>query len=122
MARKKKQTKEERLEKKRIAEKIRYEKIKNDPQRLAAEKEKRKQKYKKLREKRQARKKNTPSNLNDELVGPEFRDHEQPQQVNFEINVPETLAPKPNPRLKSTREQSQKQRYKRNQEIKQKMS
>lgn len=50
MAPKKKQTKEEILEKKRIAEKIRYEKIKNDPQRLAAKKEKRKQKYKKLRE------------------------------------------------------------------------
>lgn len=38
----KKQTKEEILEKKRIAEKLRYENIKNDPQRLAAEKEKRK--------------------------------------------------------------------------------
>lgn len=50
MAPKKKQTKKEILEKRRIAEKIRYEKIKNDPQRLATEKVKRKQKYKKLRE------------------------------------------------------------------------
>lgn len=63
---------------------------------------------------------NTPSSLDDEPVGPEFRDHEQPQQVNFEIYVPQTLLPRPNPRLKSARERSQKQRHKRNQEIKQK--
>ncbi|CAH0549496.1 unnamed protein product [Brassicogethes aeneus] len=46
----KKLTKEEMLEKKRTAERLRYEKIKNDPRKLAAAKEKRKEKYAKLRE------------------------------------------------------------------------
>ncbi|XP_063827596.1 sex determination protein fruitless-like isoform X6 [Ostrinia nubilalis] len=50
MKRKRKQTKEERLEKKRIAAKLRYEKMKSDPQRLAAEKERNKLHYQKKRE------------------------------------------------------------------------
>lgn len=155
----KKMSKEEILEKKRIAEKLRYSKIKNDPQKLAAEKEKRKEKYKKMREsgkkklvsemsareKRQARKnwreysdksykkkklqedainkfvrENTPSSLNDEPMNLEFCNNIQLQQENFEINDPQPLPPTSNSRLNTARERSQKQRYKRNQDLKRK--
>ncbi|KAL3274298.1 hypothetical protein HHI36_015703 [Cryptolaemus montrouzieri] len=50
---KKKQTREERLEKKRQAEKLRYQRIKNDPVKNAQLKEKEKQQYKKKKEKGQ---------------------------------------------------------------------
>lgn len=50
---KKKQTREERLEKKRQAEKLRYQKIKNDPVKNAQLKEKEKQNYQKKKEKGQ---------------------------------------------------------------------
>lgn len=50
---KKKQTREERLEKKRQAEKLRYQRIKNDPVKNAELKEKEKQQYKKKKEKGQ---------------------------------------------------------------------
>lgn len=50
---KKKQTREERLEKKRQAEKLRYQRLKNDPVKNAELKEKEKQQYKKKKEKGQ---------------------------------------------------------------------
>ncbi|KAF5276899.1 hypothetical protein FQA39_LY06450 [Lamprigera yunnana] len=50
---KKKQTRDERLEKKRQAEKLRYQRIKNDPVKNAELKEKEKQQYKKKKEKEQ---------------------------------------------------------------------
>lgn len=53
MTRAKKLSREEKLEKKRIAERLRYEKIKNDPVKLAAQKEKNRQKYLTRREKGQ---------------------------------------------------------------------
>lgn len=52
---KKKQTREERLEKKRQAEKLRYQRIKNDPVKNAELKEKEKQQYKKKKEKGQVK-------------------------------------------------------------------
>lgn len=54
----------------------------------------------------------TLSSLNDEPMSPGFRDHEQPQQANVEINVPQPLSLTPNTRLKSAQERSQKQRFK----------
>lgn len=50
---KKKLTKEDQLEKKRIAEKKRYETIKRDPEKAALRKEKERQKYLKKKEKGQ---------------------------------------------------------------------
>lgn len=45
---------------------------------------------------------NTPSSLDDEPVGLEFRDREEPQQENFEINVPQKLSPKPKIEISTT--------------------
>ncbi|CAH0731052.1 unnamed protein product, partial [Brenthis ino] len=50
-----KQTREERLEKKRQAEKLRYQRIKNDPVKNAELKEKERQQYKKKKEKGQVK-------------------------------------------------------------------
>lgn len=50
---KEKLSKEEILEKKRVAERLRYERIKRDPVRFAAQREKERQKYLKQKEKGQ---------------------------------------------------------------------
>ncbi|CAG9569822.1 unnamed protein product [Danaus chrysippus] len=47
----KKLSREERLEKKRLAERLRYQRIKNDPERYSQQKEKEKKKYERKKEK-----------------------------------------------------------------------
>ena len=51
MAPRKKLTREERLEKKRVAERLRYQRIKNNPEKYAQQKEKEKKKYERKKEK-----------------------------------------------------------------------
>lgn len=51
MAPRKKLTREERLEKKRQAEQLRYQRIKNDPEKYELQKQKDKEKYLKKKEK-----------------------------------------------------------------------
>ncbi|CAF4819497.1 unnamed protein product [Pieris macdunnoughi] len=44
-------TREKRLEKKRVAERLRYQRIKNDPEKYSQQREKEKKKYKRKKEK-----------------------------------------------------------------------
>lgn len=145
MAKPKNITKEERLEKKRIAERLRYQKIKNDPTKLAAQKEKSRQKYltrkekgqRKLvsnmsdREKRQARKKwrNYSKTHYDkktalEKAARKFVRENTPSSCDENVNSNQQQqvvnAQNVTPRLAQARKRALRQRKKRNQELQKK--
>ncbi|XP_039763047.1 ATP-dependent RNA helicase DBP3-like isoform X2 [Pararge aegeria] len=91
---KKKQTREERLEKKRQAEKLRYQRIKNDPVKNAELKEKEKQQYKKKKEKGQIKSINDMTKREQRAVRKIWREktkkHRDRVKLQSTINYPVT--------------------------------